>query len=548
MANHVQHTLARQTVAGATIFVLFSELFIALRSKDIFAVDGAYRCLAVFHQQKILFHGNNHLLYPVNVFAWTQFLSTIGLRANGPIEFFSNVALMNCFAGAACLTIFFLLILSATRSWLLALMSTVGYGFSRAFIAQATNANEPMLGMFWSFLAVSFAVLYSYKRKFFGLLVASGCLFSLSMATYQSAVLLAPAAIAWLWLPLADLRSRPGLVRRRLFETAVLAFSAFLTAVPIYCWAYYRSGITGWRQMVRHFFIHEDARAYFGVGFSKLLRVPVGMLLNITPLIHSFKGPRELLAEDRYWGVLVLAAVIALMGFLSWSILWLLRNSSAKARIQPAGTHSLLVGLAFTIIPLCLWSPLYDKLWILPLGCICFLFALCVQAADSSWRAPFWVARGMTAALLVASIANFGWVLRSHRENPYEFAEVQRLEARIASSDLVVGEWDPISLIYGTLWADENRFISFPTEALMHGSSAVTQLQEMISETHRRGGKVYFLTLLDLSEPSWDGFLGRRCGIPYSSMNPYREHSTVRETFRTHAGEVTLRQLELELE
>ena len=45
-------------------------LYVALRSGDIFGVDGAHRCLHVYHHPGPLFHGSNHMLYPLYVLQW----------------------------------------------------------------------------------------------------------------------------------------------------------------------------------------------------------------------------------------------------------------------------------------------------------------------------------------------------------------------------------------------------------------------------------------------------------------------------------------------
>src|ERR1700751_5854970 len=149
---------ARLVRTATAVFIGFAGFYVLLRSKNILAVDGAHRCLEVFRRQGAFFHGNNHMLYPVDVLVWTRLVAALGLRPTGPIQFFSNVELMNCVAGAACLAIFYSLVSFAVSPGWLALGVTVGYGFSKAFLEQATNAGEPLVGVFWSFLAMLCAV------------------------------------------------------------------------------------------------------------------------------------------------------------------------------------------------------------------------------------------------------------------------------------------------------------------------------------------------------------------------------------------------------
>lgn len=60
--------------------------FLCLASNNFTAVDGPLRRLEVFHDRSLKFHGNNHLLYPANIYLWTGLMEQIGVRAESPIE------------------------------------------------------------------------------------------------------------------------------------------------------------------------------------------------------------------------------------------------------------------------------------------------------------------------------------------------------------------------------------------------------------------------------------------------------------------------------
>ena len=79
---------ARLVRTATAVFIGFAGFYVLLRSKNILAVDGAHRCLEVFRRQGAFFHGNNHMLYPVDVLVWTRLSAELGLRPNGPIQFF----------------------------------------------------------------------------------------------------------------------------------------------------------------------------------------------------------------------------------------------------------------------------------------------------------------------------------------------------------------------------------------------------------------------------------------------------------------------------
>jgi hypothetical protein len=528
----------------AFVFLAFACLFILLRSKDIFAVDGAYRCLDVFHRQRLFFHGNNHMLYPADVLAWARLSSALGFRLDGPFEYFSTIEIMNGLAASGSLTIIYVLLRLVSGSWRLALGATAGYGLSRAFIGQATNANEPMVGIFWSFLAMSFAVMYWQKQKSIWLIAVSGLLFSLAMATYQSTALLAPAAIVLILLPRRDAHLHFGLDSHRLQGSAVFVLSGLAGCVLIYGWSYGHSGTRSVVAMFKRFLVHEDARAYLGVNTGKLLSVPVGLVSDIFPVLSNYLGLRNLFAERKLLAIWLIILIATLGGLLISCVLLVSRNWSRTRPARRVAFQALAVGFAFSLIPVIVWNPLYDKLWIQPLACLTFLLVLAFTAINQDVRIYYSLLRVTAVLLLAGTCSNLVWVVRSHLHEPHELAEAQRLASLVGNRDLLVGEWDQVSTLYGSLWSEDDRFISFPTEAVINGIGVISHLRDAISYTERNGGRVYFLAVLDLPKPNWDAFLGSRCGVPYSEMDLYRAHSSIRATFMTREGEISLRQFD----
>jgi hypothetical protein len=523
-------------------------LFISLRSNDIFAVDGAYRCLDVYHRQHLFFHGNNHMLYPADVLAWTRLISALGFRPTDPIHYFSAVEIMNCLAASGCLTILYILLYALSRSWRLALGATVGYGLSRAFLVQATNANEPMVGIFWSFLAICFSVLYWRKESSIWLIVASGSLFSLAMATYQSTLLLAPAALVLIFKSRREAEDTSRMFWRRLRAAGIFALSGLMGSVLIYGWAYWESGTRKLGPMLNRFVLHEDARAYLGVSVGKVLSVPIGLVANIFPVFSNYLGIRNLLSDRKLLAVWLFLLIGILLSFLISCVILIYRNWSQTLLSQQVAFEASAVGFGFTLIPVIVWSPLYDKLWIQPLACLFLLLVLAFTAIKHNAGTRSVLLSGTAILLLAGVLTNLAWSMQSHLAKPYEIAEAQRLAHLVGPRDLVVGEWEPVSTLYGSLWGDDDRFISFPTEAVTQGMGVMTHLREAISRAQKNGAKVYFLAVLDLPKSNWDAFLGSRCGVPYAEMDFYRAHSRILAKFSTREGEISLRQLELDAE
>src|SRR5580704_572340 len=280
-ANAFFHPRLLYTCTG--VFIAFFVLFALLRTKNILAVDGGIRCLEVYRRQSLYFDINNHLLQPAHVWAWTRVAGMLGYKADSPFQFYSLVQLMNCFAGAACLAILLALMYSAVSSWRLALAVTIGYGFTKAFLEQATNANEAPMGLFWSLLALFFAAL-CFRVKSNWPVVVSAMLFALAMATYLTMILLFPAAIVLIWAsrsaPAGGLnnqkRTRAALAPQ-LRAFAIFALVGVATTACIFGYAYSGMHIGGPLAMIKAFFIHEDAKVYFGITGGKMLNLPVGL-------------------------------------------------------------------------------------------------------------------------------------------------------------------------------------------------------------------------------------------------------------------------------
>jgi hypothetical protein len=129
----------------------------------------------------------------------------------------------------------------------------------------------------------------------------------------------------------------------------------------------------------------------------------------------------------------------------------------------------------------------------------------------------------------------------------------------IGSKDLLIGDWDSVSTLYSSIWVDDRpkgesdryrslwaeneHFISFTTEATIYGMGIMPRLRDAIAKSKRNGGSIFFLNLLDESRPAWDSFFDKRCGVPYSEMQLYRDRSVVRAGFHVRSGDIILRQL-----
>jgi hypothetical protein len=86
------------------VFLAFALLFILLRTQQYLAVDGALRALSVYWLGYPPIGDNNHVLYFVNIFAWTKAGYVLGVESTNPFQFIRVAQAMNgvAAAGAPC--------------------------------------------------------------------------------------------------------------------------------------------------------------------------------------------------------------------------------------------------------------------------------------------------------------------------------------------------------------------------------------------------------------------------------------------------------------
>jgi hypothetical protein len=293
--------------------------------------------------------------------------------------------------------------------------------------------------------------------------------------------------------------------------------------------------------MAKQLFRVRDARSYLGVGPGKGLNLPIGMIRNIFPVLTQFDGLRHVLAgpKSSLFAFLLESAVFGAFLILCGWQLW--RHRRGLSGPVNLGLWTGIVGLLFTLVPPVIWDPQYEKLWLQPLVLLAFLIAIALKcSAGGEWKSIL-VFRIVPLFFLVGVLLNFPALISSHRADVSAyFLDAQDVSERVGAEDLVVGDWDKVAILYGDAWAPQDRIFDFVTQGVYYGSGATDRLRESVTETEHRGGHVYFLGLLDQSETQWNAFIGPRCGVPMSDMEPYRKHSHVVATYRDGSAIVSL--------
>ena len=145
---------------------------------------------------------------------------------------------------------------------------------------------------------------------------------------------------------------------------------------------------------------------------------------------------------------------------------------------------------------------------------------------------------------LIGVLSNSVWAVQGHRHATPGMQEAQMLAEKVAKDDFVVGGWNNVSILYGDIWAGEGQYMDFTSEAVSYGRNATTHLREAVLRTLQKGGRVYFLGVVDVPKQDWDSYLGSRCGVPFSDMDFYRAHSHVLAKLRTGEAEISISQLD----
>jgi hypothetical protein len=522
--------LSRPALQTFLVWAGFFILFVALRSHVYTDVDGAVRCLEVFHRQELFFHANNHLLYPVDVFAWHRLLSLLGVKATSPFEYLALTQIMNAVAAAGCAAVLYRLALLAMGSPGAGLVAAVMWVFSRAFLRHATNSAEPMVGLLWSCLALLLLALSFRSRRGLWAALAAGGLLALALATYQSTILVVPLAAVLCWARWDDDSGQKPAQWRGMARLLATASGGLAGILVVYGLAYHEMGVLGIRAKIARFFVVTGSDVFGGFSLRNLALLPLGLADNLIRVLpNDFAGMRSLLSS--HGGLSALGAAAVCLVLLSLMIAGAVRLRRVWPELSVRDRFAFacgITGLAATILGPTMWEPLYDKLWLQPLGCLSFLTVLGVSRLPVAAQRPAWIRGGAFAVLALASL-NLGWAIPAHRRDTPYLAEARQVAQIAAERDLVVLEWDQISVLYGTIWgwSPRRHRLDFPSTSLALRDGVRAELDRQVDATWKRGGRVYFVGVLDESQAAWNVLLGGRAGVPYEILAPYRAGARV---------------------
>ncbi|MCY1074462.1 hypothetical protein [Archangium lansingense] len=500
--------------------------------------------------------GNNHFLTPyVGWLAWrlatvTGFSSLLEHLTDRPaaLAYFQG---LNALFGAAGLAALFLLLRWSDVSRRGAWLGVAITGLSHAYLLHATDMTEPMASVPWMVLGAAVVRRAPESR---GARWLGGALVGLGAAFYLSAL-----GICVLMGATVGLRY----LRRREWGRGVVAVTELgVAAVGCLGTIFFlgRLLVAAPRNLTGHaqsfaeiptgsgLFGHFDPRHLVGAffGFANAF-APLRDWLGAARLRESPPG--------------VLAYNLALVGFFALLVLLvgLSLRRAAPALLRSDKVADLTGALLWTAciyVLASLWSATYEKLWIGGvLGTTLFLCILFEggeqeQPARPSgeperlWR--HWLPLTPLALLLLMSLVA-GGVWRRVTMNE-DLRVATELSKRLQPSDVAIcSGWDaPSSLLAHVVtptfecWSIVNEMIA----AGLREEVFTERLHKLLDEARAGQRRIFFFGLLDMDEVEWSRFNGNRLKLPYSVLDPYREHAIVVEKLRGKEGrELTLYQL-----
>jgi hypothetical protein len=533
-ANTMKPIIGRLPLLAFTLFLIFLALFWCLPSHDYMAVDGATRCLSVYHDGNLMFHGNNHLLYPLWVSLWSRLVQAAGIRASNPFEFIRISQAMNGFLGAAAIAILYT-ILQLLVEYQIALLCSLVFGFSTALLLHATNSAEALAGLFFALLGVR-VLMAGLRRNGWALMALAGICFGFALASYQAMGAIAGVAVfASLWW--SSTRHEGRTFSGAPASLFWVALGGLFSVCGIYGFAYSRQSIP-LAQMPRQFFSLTGSEVYSGFTVSNFVNVPFGLLRNLFDgLPPRYSGIRAMLRDPQrtFWIPAVLAglATVGLVAYIVAKTLWRMFRKSRGLMLAALGA------IALVCFPLVYWNPTYDKLWLLPL-------AVATTVVAVSFRPGFLHSgeRKVLTTLLIVVLGteiavNLPPAFRSHLMATPHLADAEDVNRLIEPRDWIMLDFDNVSVLWLSFWGQNSKSLLLPASTTALATEWLTSAKQA---NQQNGARLLFIGVLDEDRKTWDAFLGHRVGIPFDLLDEYRTHTTVIRKYVSDHGTTTIRE------
>jgi hypothetical protein len=521
------------------IWVLLSTLYILLRTPFLIGDGVRWLPLTVAPEFPSESGGTRHYLFPF--FSWSiyQVGSWLGLSNDvGPVRSDASAIVQgtNALLAAASVSIIYAwLRQSTTRAAALAGIAFAALG--HAYLVHAANMTEPMASMVPTASAIWLLGRHPDRRAY---RIGAGALVGVAAAFYLIAsITVVPGALI---VFLREGRRLPGGgLFQRLRSTAEFLAPAGVVYLGIIVSSEVLLMSTDGAHAALAQGFNFDLHGMYGRFHPKYL---LGALFGLGNALCSFppyQGLSRLLHIPRTSAVAVLAIGLGGIAFVFGLLLYVFRARRrlvADERWANAIAATAWLGVVYALAVYFL--SVYEKIWIFaafPLSCL-----VAIAADDFGREGHHTVRRYRTlwfaipgVALLLGNV--FGVAIPRRLQPNLDVVAAVDLANRLQPNDLVVCPgWDPISAHLLSTLRRPVACLSIIQGAMRVKFDAATLSSEVaarIDETHSKGGRVYFLALLELPAEEWQPFFGSQLKLPYEMLEPYRRRARLVERFVT---------------
>lgn len=518
------------------IILFFALLYNIFNSNSYTVADGNMRCVEVFNAGKPYLHGNNHMLYPVNIYYFNKFLERFGIKSEDGFKYFRHSEIMNAVAGALSLGIVYLILSALTGSSLYSILGVLCLGFTKTFLECATNPNEAMVGFFFNVLSIWFFYLSISRNKIIYSCL-SGAFLSYAIATYSAMSSGAAVILVYIYKIFLDKDNRVYYVKLTFFYLV----SLFAGIVIIYGISYnvflhitnFREGL---KQFLRPYYIEEGRKTVWGTLYLKNFILIFYAFIQAIFQLPYYELREAFLGEHKNYGVALVLVVPIMLTAGTWIML-----SDASLRLIKAGrkyagtTIFLIIFLAGAVsYPLYIQAN-HSKLWSQP---IAVFVVLATWVFATSFRIDIYRnnARRIKIFLSIFFIIMMAWnisnvLIPNHAGEKDLVTLASNFDDLIEKNSLVFIEWDRVGPIFGIFFKGQRDTVSVPTLVMtMLKHRVVEYIDSEIEKAKGNNRQVYFIGLLNKPKYKWNLFFGKM-GISYESFQKYRDRTKLVASF-----------------
>ncbi len=468
------------------------------------------------------FKNTQSLMYPVLGRLYFSFTHDV----LGLLDSFQLAQSMNALLGGAAIAFFTYVLFHLTHCWSLAFGGAAILAFSRAFSLHATDMTEPMPSICLSLLAMALTVAFTTeKNRRRRLLLAASLSIGIAASLYQAGVLTVIGICAFLIF--CDLAP----VRERVANAVLCILIAGVVALGIYMSAYLWSGNAASLWQAFQMSLKTENDSTLGIYSEFSWRRAGALVFGLGDALFGLRAIGEqginFFANS---DALTIVWTVGLVAY-SWGIVALLLlpyaiGNPKSFSLRGSVILACLVWLAPQLLLLIFWGARYSKLWIMPLATILILLSIALNEAMNRTRSR-WLQIAFFGGF-VAPVVVFGLFFNmipdriTPNQGMQDTLDIARL---VSSKDVIVSLWG------GTPYQPPSNPNSVSLVKLALTGELIQDqvgqaLQHEVVSTLEHGGDVYFYSLLDLSKSEWTLFNEQRLKLPYTFLDPYRQHAS----------------------